>query len=201
MRAACRRGWAATGELAGINVVDELSRRDAARIAEEIERARRPGDVIVVSMHWGPNWGYEIAQAERRFAHALIEDAGVSIVHGHSSHHAKGIEVYRNRLILYGCGDFLNDYEGIRGHEEYRDDLALMYFAAVDAASADVAGLEIVPLQIRNFRLVRPSRRDVEWLQQTLDRESRKLGARVALNEAGRLALSWNPVNGGRIAE
>jgi poly-gamma-glutamate capsule biosynthesis protein CapA/YwtB (metallophosphatase superfamily) len=39
---------------------------------------------------------------------------GVSIVHGHSSHHAKAIEVHDGRLILYGY-DFLNDYEGIAG--------------------------------------------------------------------------------------
>ena len=114
----------------------------------------------------------------------------MSIVHGHSSHHPKGIEVYRDRLILYGCGDFLNDYEGIGGYEEYRGDLALMYFARVDAASAAVVSLEIVPLQIRNFRLARPSSRDVECLQQTLDRESGRFGVRVALDAAGRLVLS-----------
>jgi poly-gamma-glutamate capsule biosynthesis protein CapA/YwtB (metallophosphatase superfamily) len=186
------RSWAASSELPGLNVLGDLSPAGAARIIKEIERARHPGDVILISIHWGPNWGYEVPEVERRLAHALIDDAGVSIVHGHSSHHAKGIEVYHNRLILYGCGDFLNDYEGIRGYEAYRDDLALMYFAAVDAASANIVSLEIVPLQIRNFRLVRPLRRDVEWLQQTLDRESRRLGPRVALDEAGRLAFTWN---------
>jgi poly-gamma-glutamate capsule biosynthesis protein CapA/YwtB (metallophosphatase superfamily) len=65
----------------------------------------------------------------------LINEAGVDIVHGHSSHHPKGIEVYKNRPILYGCGDFLNDYEGISGYQEYRDDLTLMYFPRMDAAS------------------------------------------------------------------
>ncbi len=170
------RSWAATRESSGINVPSDLSLSGVARITEQVERLS--------------NWGYEVADAERRFARALIDDAGVSIVHGHSSHHPKGIEVYRDRLILYGCGDFLNDYEGIRGYEEYRGDLALMYFARVDAASAAVVSLEIVPLQVRNFRLVRPSSQDVEWLQQTLDRESRRFGARVVLDMAGRLVLS-----------
>jgi len=191
------RSWAATRESSGINVPSDLSLSGVARITEQVERLRQPGDVILVSIHWGSNWGYEVADAERRFARALIDDAGVSIVHGHSSHHPKGIEVYRDRLILYGCGDFLNDYEGIRGYEEYRGDLALMYFARVDAASAAVVSLEIVPLQIRNFRLARPSSQDVEWLQQTLDRESRRFGVRVALDTVGRLVLSHdNPSNG-----
>jgi len=184
--------WVATGESPGVNVLGDLSLARMASLAEEIKRLRQSGDVILVSIHWGPNWGYEVPDAQQRFAHALIDHAGASIVHGHSSHHAKGIEVYRDRLILYGCGDFLNDYEGIRGYEEYRGDLALMYFAGVDAASANVVSLEIVPLQIRNFRLARPSIQDVEWLQQTLDRESRNFGAGVVLNEDGRLVLSCN---------
>jgi poly-gamma-glutamate synthesis protein (capsule biosynthesis protein) len=188
--------WVATGELPGINFLGDLSPAGVARIAKEIERVRRPGDVILVSIHWGPNWGYDVPQAQRRFGRALIDEAGVSVVHGHSSHHAKGIEVYRDRLILYGCGDFLNDYEGIRGYEAYRDDLALMYFAGIDASSANLVGLEIVPLQIRNFRLVRPSRRDVAWLQQTLDRESRRFGTAVVPDETGRLVLCGKALRG-----
>jgi poly-gamma-glutamate capsule biosynthesis protein CapA/YwtB (metallophosphatase superfamily) len=184
------RSWGATRESPGINVLSDLSVPGVARIAEQMERLRQPGDVILASIHWGSNWGYDVADAEQRFAHALIDDAGVSIVHGHSSHHPKGVEVYRDRLILYGCGDFLNDYEGIRGYEEYRSDLALMYFAGVDAASAAVVSFEIVPLQIRNFRLARPSNQDVEWLQQTLNRESRRFGTRVVLDVPGRLVLS-----------
>jgi poly-gamma-glutamate capsule biosynthesis protein CapA/YwtB (metallophosphatase superfamily) len=61
--------------------------------------------------------------------------------HGHSSHHTKAIEIYRSRLILYGCGDFLNDYEGIGGYEEFRDDLALMYFPDMDPTSAVLVAL------------------------------------------------------------
>ena len=51
-----------------------------------------------------------------RFAHRLI-DGGVDLVHGHSSHHPRPIEVFRGKLVLYGCGDCINDYEGISGHQ------------------------------------------------------------------------------------
>nr|WP_298377384.1 CapA family protein [uncultured Bradyrhizobium sp.] len=74
----------------------------------------------------GSNWGYYIPDEQTVFARTLIDQANASIVHGHSSHHPRAIEIYRDRLILYGCGDFLNDYEGIRGYERYRDDLVLM---------------------------------------------------------------------------
>ena len=94
----------------------------------------------------------------------MIDGAGVSIVHGHSSHHAKAIEVYHNRLILYGCGDFLNDYEGIRGYEDYRDDLAVMYFVDIAVTSGAVSGIELVPLCIKQFQLVPASASDTEWI-------------------------------------
>jgi poly-gamma-glutamate synthesis protein (capsule biosynthesis protein) len=186
-------GWAASSDSPGVNFLRDLSPASIARIGTQIVHARQPGDTIVVSIHWGSNWGYEIPDNERRFAHALIDDVGASIVHGHSSHHAKGMEIYHNRLILYGCGDFLNDYEGIDGYEEFRGDLALMYFADLDAANADLVSLEIVPLQIRNFRFVQPSRPDVEWLQQRLDRECGRLGASVTPTAEGRLVLVSEP--------
>ena len=184
------RSWAATGEVPGVNLLTGLSGDAAARAADVIRHHAKPGDMIVVSVHWGSNWGYEVPEAQRRFAHALIDRAGVSVIHGHSSHHPKAIEVYRNRLILYGCGDFLNDYEGIKGYEEFRDDLVLMYFADIQPAGT-LAALDIVPLQIRKFRLVRPSADDIDWMQQTMNRESGKFGAAVAPGAHGRLALSW----------
>ena len=190
------RSWGATADSAGVNLVQDLSEISATAVAEAIARAKRPQDVVVVSIHWGPNWGYEIPDEQRRFAHALVERADVSIVHGHSSHHAKAIEVYRNRLILYGCGDFLNDYEGIRGYEEYRDDLSLIYFVDIEAATRNLAALEIVPLQVRRFRLERPSSQDIDWIGQTLNRESQAFGASVARVGTGYLSLSW-PGGGG----
>lgn len=185
------RNWAATQEGPGVNLLPDLSEASAARICEQIARARQPRDVIIVSVHWGANWGHEIPDGQRRFARALIDKANVSVIYGHSSHHAKAIQVYRNRLILYGCGDFLNDYEGISGYEEFRDDLPLMYFADIDPVSGELVALEIVPLQIRQFRLARPSREDSDWVRQTLDRESQKFGAGIVQRSDGRLALTW----------
>jgi poly-gamma-glutamate capsule biosynthesis protein CapA/YwtB (metallophosphatase superfamily) len=185
------RGWAATCDAAGVNLVTDLDDATAAGIAEQVRNIRRPGDVVVVSMHWGPNWGYDVTAAQRRFAHALIEKAGASIVYGHSSHHPKSIEVVDNRLVLYGCGDFLNDYEGIRGYEQFRGDLALMYFADIDPANGNLAALEMVPLQIRCLRLNRASAADRDWLRRTLDRECKKFGGGVTTSPADRFALSW----------
>jgi poly-gamma-glutamate synthesis protein (capsule biosynthesis protein) len=183
--------WAARTEAAGVALLTELSDATVAWIADQVRCVRRPGDVVILSIHWGPNWGYEIPAEHRRFAHQLIDEAAVSIVHGHSSHHPIAMEVYRNRLILFGCGDFLNDYEGIRGYEEFLDGLTLMYFASVDPASANLVSLEMVPLQIRRFQLVRASDQDTNWLLQTLDQQSQRFGTRVNLKPDGSLVLSW----------
>ena len=112
-------------------------------------------------------------------------------MHGHSSHHAKAIEVYRERLILYGCGDFLTDYEGISGYEEFRGDLATMYLPTLSASTGKLIRLRLIPFQLRRFRLNRASGQDVAWLRGVLDRESTKFGTRVLLNEAGTLTVRW----------
>lgn len=183
--------WAATPGTAGVNLLADLSEDSAAAVCKRIVRDRQAGDVVVVSIHWGSNWGYHIPQQQRYFAHRLVDDGGVSIVHGHSSHHAKGIEVYRDRLILYGCGDFLNDYEGIRGHEDFRGDLPLMYFADVDATNGDLVSLDMTPLRICKFQLAHPAKSDIEYLRQTLDRECRRLGTNVVTTPQGHLSLNW----------
>lgn len=165
------RSWQAREDQPGVSTVAALDADQARRLADAVATYRRPGDVVVVSVHWGGNWGYEIPSEQRDFARALIESGCVDIVHGHSSHHPKGIEVYRERLILYGCGDFLNDYEGIESHVRYRGDLTLMYLATVDAAGR-LLTLRMVPLRIRKFRLEHAARADASWLKATLDRES-----------------------------
>lgn len=180
--------WAAGPAQPGVNLI-EPDAAAAERLAQTLAPLRRPGDIVVASIHWGPNWGYDVPAAHRRFAHALIERAGVSIVHGHSSHHPMAVEVHGGRLVLYGCGDFLNDYEGIGGHEAFRADLTLMYFADIDSDGA-LARLELVPLQIRNMRLNRPAPADVRWLQRRLDRQCRRFGGRIERTVDG-LALSW----------
>ena len=183
--------WAATSKSPGVHLLPDLSEATIDSIARRVRNVRRARDIVVASIHWGENWGYRIPRDQRSFAHALIDAAGVDVVHGHSSHHAKGIEVHAGRPILYGCGDFLSDYEGIRGYEEFRGDLPLMYFPSLDPSSGKLARFEMTPLQIKRFRLKRATKKDARWLRNVLEREGEKLGTGVELNEAGTLTLDW----------
>lgn len=185
------RDWAAAEGRPGVNFLKDLSEGTVERIATQLRAVRRPQDIVIASIHWGKNWGYYIPQAQREFAQGLIEAAGVDVVYGHSSHHPKGIEVYKNRPILYGCGDFLDDYEGISGYEQFRDDLVLMYFLSLAPSTGVLVGCEMMPLQIRNFRLNRSSRDDARWLRDVLNRESESLGTSVELVDDNALVLRW----------
>ncbi|ADE14645.1 poly-gamma-glutamate synthesis protein (capsule biosynthesis protein) [Nitrosococcus halophilus Nc 4] len=183
--------WAASKHKAGVNLLADFSEKTACGIGESVREVKQPGDIVIASIHWGGNWGYYIPPEQRAFAHQLIEEAGVNIIHGHSPHHAKGIEIYKGSPILYGCGDFLNDYEGIRGYEKYRGELTLMYFVTMEAATGKVCRLEMVPLQIKRFSLKRALREDRQWLQETLTREGKKLGTRVEGGRNNTLILKW----------
>jgi poly-gamma-glutamate synthesis protein (capsule biosynthesis protein) len=182
--------WAAKPQRPGVNLVPDLSAATAERIGERILAVRRPGDLVIVSIHWGSNWGYKVEDDQRAFAHALIEAGACDVLHGHSSHHPRPLEVHRGRLVLYGCGDFLNDYEGIGGYERYRGDLVLAYLPRL-SGEGTLRRLTLLAYRIRRFRLERAAGEDASWLAATLDRESRPFGARVRHGGDHRLAVRW----------
>jgi poly-gamma-glutamate synthesis protein (capsule biosynthesis protein) len=144
----------------------------------------------VASLHWGSNWGYAVPRAHVRFAHRLIQ-GGVDIVHGHSSHHPRPIEVYRGKLVLYGSGDLIDDYEGIQGYEDFRDDLVLMYFPTVDAHTGHLIGLRMAPMRIRKMQLTRASPAEADWLGTRLGSISEAFGSRTGAAPDGSLLLRW----------
>ncbi|UQX05250.1 CapA family protein [Streptomyces sp. RerS4] len=180
--------WAATTDRSGIDYVAEASDTAAAAVVARIREAKRPGDIVVTSIHWGSNWGYVVPREQIRFAHALV-DGGADVVHGHSSHHPRPLELYRGRLIAYGCGDLVNDYEGISGHDDYRDDLRLLYFPSVEPDTGRLLELRVTPLQARRMRLWRAAARDCRWLRDVLGRISRGFGSPPVQDPDGTLTF------------
>jgi len=181
-------GWAAATARPGVSFLPSLSGASADTLIALAEAARQDGDLVAVSIHWGANWGYAVSPDQVRFAHRLI-DGGISLIHGHSSHHPRPVEVYRGRLILYGCGDCIDDYEGISGYEEFRDELRLLYFASLTPGTGTLQALRMVPMRARKMRLQRASHEDGRWLTATLNRISRGFGSAVELQPDGTLLL------------
>jgi poly-gamma-glutamate capsule biosynthesis protein CapA/YwtB (metallophosphatase superfamily) len=184
------REWSATSSRAGVNLLDDLSEANAARVADGMRQHQQPGDLLVASIHWGSNWGYDVPPKQIAFAHRLIEE-GVAIVHGHSSHHVKAIEVFKGRLILYGCGDFLTDYEGISGYESFRGDLALMYLVELDSQTGQLASARLVPMRMRRFRVEHASAADALWLCGLVNELGKQFGTSARLRKDNSMTLEW----------
>ena len=182
--------WSAEQGRPGVKVIPRLTEEYAEKVASHIHSHKKPGDRVLLSLHWGSNWGYEIPSEQQSFARRIIDREAADLIHGHSSHHPRGMEVYKNRLIMYGCGDLINDYEGIGGHEQYRSDLRLMYFPKL-GSDGSLESLRMFPLRMRRFQLERATEEASAWLGDILDRECGRFGHSVKLTGDGRLVLEW----------
>jgi poly-gamma-glutamate synthesis protein (capsule biosynthesis protein) len=138
----------------GINWLRDLDQSAIAAIAARVDAHRQQGDIVVVPLHWGAQWGYEVPEEQRRFARALVEAAGVDLVWGQASRHPRPIEVYRGRLILYGVGTFLKDAGVATGHEQLRPELAALYLPRL-APDGSLREFRLLPLRVHLFRLNR----------------------------------------------
>ena len=159
-------GWSSGTRRAGIALLPDLSVATAGQLTEDIVSRRGPDDRVVVSIHWGDNWGLGVPQAHRDFAHRLIDSRAVDVVHGHSSHHPLPVEVYRSKLIIYGCGDLINDCEGTAEHGSLRGDVGCLYIVTLRSGSGRLDTLDIVPMQTRQFRLGTADAAAQEWIGQ-----------------------------------
>ena len=163
--------WAALPDRPGVALLPGIDAGTAKWLARSIRRHRRAADRVVVALHWGGNWVPVVPEAHRWLARQLIDLANVDVVFGHSSHHPLPLEIHRGRLILYGCGDLLNDYEGLPAHAPWRSDLVCLYAVDLDPLSGALQRLMIHPFQLRGFRLrpARSSDRALLWRQMGLE--------------------------------
>ena len=147
----------------------------------------------VFSVHWGPNYAWRPDARVTSLAHFLVDECGVDIVHGHSSHHVQGVEVYRGKLIIYGCGDFVDDYALNR---EYRNDLGALWRVVVRERSGGglaLERLEIFPTRVERFQahLLDSGDADHGWVSQKIRELSGELGTTVKaeLGEEGEVVV------------
>jgi poly-gamma-glutamate synthesis protein (capsule biosynthesis protein) len=151
--------WAASAEQPGVNLLKDLSAQTVRQIKANVKAMKQPGDIVVASLHWGGNWGYDIPSEQIVFAHKLIDEAGD---------------------------------EGIRDHEQFRADLALMYFVGMDPTSGRLVHLHMTPVQIRHFQVNRASKEDALWLRDLLNREGQQFGTHADMKRDHTLTLDWD---------
>lgn len=170
--------WGVQPTHPGVALLSGINSGSVKWLCRCINRQRRPGDRVVVSLHWGANWVPVVPEQHRWLARQLIELAGVDVVVGHSSHHPLPLEVHQGRLILYGCGDVINDYEGLPAHGPWRADLVCLYGVELERRSGALASLELRPFQLRGFKLQEASTSDRQLLAHQLGLEAAPTGWR-----------------------
>lgn len=191
------RDWEATEQSMGVF----LAMRDdkvPERLLSAIAKLKKESNaIIIVSIHFGGNWGFEVPRTHVAAAKTLV-DAGADVIHGHSSHHAKTAMLYKEKLILFGCGEFFNDYEGIRPHagfpeNEYLGHLRLLYFVDVDAKTHNFNRLEIVLMRQKMFALttLECPREEAEQLLTALRRQYAFGRLKLTLKEDGNTLIAW----------
>lgn len=138
--------WEAQQDKPGIFYVPtKLNDNRAQDLFKHIHNLRMDSDFIIISAHWGPNWGYNPPQEHVSFAHALI-DAGADLIYGHSGHIFRGVEIYKNRPILYCAGDFIDDYAV---DEVERNDESFIFVLEIEPK---YVRLYLYPTTIHNFQ-------------------------------------------------
>lgn len=117
-----------------------------ARLLQAIEEAREASDLVVVSAHWGPNWGYQPLPNHIEAAHRFVE-RGADLVFGHSAHVFRGVELYQGKPVLYSCGDYVDDYAV---DDVERNDESFIW--CLDLVDRRPSRLLLIPAVIRHFQ-------------------------------------------------
>ena len=156
---------------------------DIDAVRDDIQTLRPSVDLLIVSLHWGPNMVTTPSQVHLDFAHALI-DLGADIIHGHSAHVVQGVEIYKNKLILYDTGDFVDDYAV---DPDRRNDLSFLF--TVSADHAGLVRLALVPVLIDSMQVNKALGRDARTIIEMMQQRSQAFGT-VFYEVNGELQLS-----------
>ena len=125
---------------------------DLELVEDQIEKTKIKSDIVVVSFHWGREQWHYPSPEQIRIAHRSIE-LGADIVIGHHVHVVQGYEIYKNKIILYGMGNFLfDDIEGTKRGRPFKfrlrkENRESFIFQALIAKDGIVSG-KIVPTYI-----------------------------------------------------
>ena len=167
-------GWKAGTSTSGVNYIDISNDEDCNKALMAIAKLRKKTDLVIVSIHWGPNMKESPEWYFIDFAHAMI-DHGADIIHGHSAHNFQGIEVYKHKLILYDTGDFVDDYAVdpyLRNNHSF--------FFKVEVSKQRIEKLVLIPVLISKYRVNLATGEDYKWSIERMQQLSAKFGTKIS---------------------
>jgi poly-gamma-glutamate capsule biosynthesis protein CapA/YwtB (metallophosphatase superfamily)/uncharacterized protein with PIN domain len=136
--------WKATTSRPGTHFIEV---GDLTSLRKSIVSLRDQVDLLILSIHWGPNMRQRPLPHFRSFAYELI-DLGVDILHGHSAHIFQGVEIYKKKLILYDTGDLIDDYAV---DPFLRNDHSFFFIVKLDKKK--LISLKMIPTFISRFQV------------------------------------------------
>jgi poly-gamma-glutamate synthesis protein (capsule biosynthesis protein) len=170
--------WEATHHKPGVFYVPiDLHDRRAKKLQEIVGHVKARVDLVIVAAHWGPNWGRRPQPGHVPFAHALVE-AGADIIFGHSCHVFQGIEFYRGAVILYSCGDFVDDY---RIHEIERNDQSFIFMVEIEGGQ--IVRLKLYPTVISRYQVRLARDADAEGIARKMQTPCQAFGTAAVWRE------------------
>ncbi|MFC7188155.1 CapA family protein [Halorubrum yunnanense] len=151
-----------------------------------LENARsHDPDLVVASLHWGPNWETEPRRVHERFGRWLV-DQGVDVVHGHSAHVLQGVEVYQGRPIIYDAGDFVDDYVDYIDRQGVHNKRSALFELVV--RDGDLDELRVEPAAIVDEAAALAGPDVAEWVRDTIAERSAAFGTDVERTD-GRVTI------------
>ncbi|MFV7235800.1 CapA family protein [Flavobacterium sp. ZB4R12] len=166
--------WKAGISACGVNYIDISNENDCNKALTAIAKLRKETDIVIVSIHWGPNMNEEPERHFVDFAHAMI-DHGAAIIHGHSAHNFQGIEVYNHKLILYDTGDFVDDY----AVDPYlKNDHS--FFFKVEVSKQRIEKIVLIPVLISKYQVNLAIGEDYKWCIRRMQQLSAKFGTKLS---------------------
>jgi poly-gamma-glutamate capsule biosynthesis protein CapA/YwtB (metallophosphatase superfamily) len=121
---------------------------DRKLMTEDIGRARKNADIVIVSLHWGLENQPGIHPNQTQIARGLI-DAGADAIIGHHPHVPHAIEVYRGCPIFYSLGNFIF---GQSNHSSWSDN----FICELVLSGKEWIGAVIHPISGRGSGLFQP---------------------------------------------
>lgn len=166
-------GWKAEPGKCGVNFIDIANTQDRKSALHQVETFKTQADVVIISLHWGPNLKEAPGPKHIHFAHQLV-DHGATIIHGHSAHNFQGLEVYKGKLILYDTGDFVDDYVV---DAELKNDHSFFYMVTMQ--ENNIIEIKLVPVLISNCQVNYATGDDKNWCLHRIQQLSAKFGTTI----------------------
>ena len=154
-------------------------------VLDAVHELRAVSDVVVATVHWGPNMVASPGRTVRLAAERLIE-AGATVVAGHSAHVFHGVEWQRGGTgpvpVLYDLGDFVDD-DAV--HPTLRNDLGILWFVHLDGPRA--VAVEALPLNLAYCHTRVAAGPDRAWVEARLTQACAPFGT-VVVDDGTRLS-------------